>query len=175
MADIGIPRQLLAATGDDILLIDSDEVRHLLAARPVAGHKGTFGHLLVVAGSLGKSRGGGDDRRGRIAYRCRSGYRRLPGAGCKQVLAVKLTEAMTVPLPEVDGAFAASAFEQLPSLWSGKQALALGPGLGQTAALLPLPCDYPRCPLPLVLDADGFNALAGDMSRCCTGARRQRF
>lgn len=164
VADIGIPRQLLAATGDGHRLIDSDEVRHLLSPRPVAGHKGTFGHLLVVAGSVGKT--------GAAAMTAEGGLRIGAGlvtvacpAPVQEVLAVKLTEAMTVPLPAIDGAFAASAFDHLPSLWTGKTALALGPGLGQTGGAFALALQIIRgCPLPLVIDADGLNALAQDMS-----------
>jgi NAD(P)H-hydrate epimerase len=164
VADIGIPPQLLAETGEAHRLVDSDEVRHLLNPRPLSGHKGTFGHLLVIAGSVGKT--------GAAAMTAEGGLRIGAGlvsvacpAPVQEVLAVKLTEAMTVPLPAVDGAFAASAFDHLPGLWNGKTALALGPGLGQTGGAFALALQVIRhCPLPLVIDADGLNALAEDMA-----------
>lgn len=82
-------------------------------------------------------------------------------AAIHDLLAIKLTEAMTAPLSEVDGALSLQALEEIETLWTGKQALALGPGLGlaeETRALARRLVQ--SCPLPLVLDADGLNAVA---------------
>ena len=163
VVDIGIPAHLFAGCGDAHRLIDGAEVHHLLHPRPVAGHKGTFGHLLVLGGSIGKT--------GAATMTAEGGLRVGAGlvtvacpAPVQQVLAVKLTEAMTVPLPAVDGAFAASAFDSMPGLWAGKTALALGPGIGQTGGAFALARQVLRqCPLPLVVDADGLNALAEEV------------
>jgi NAD(P)H-hydrate epimerase len=161
VADIGIPRRLLEEEGDRQLFFDGDEARALLAPRPVAGHKGTFGHLLVIAGSVGKS--------GAAALAAEGGLR--AGAGlvtvaCPQaiqeVLAGKVTEAMTVPLPDRDGGLVSEGWQALQVLWGGKSAVALGPGLGQREETFVLARRVVReCPLPLVIDADGLNALAG--------------
>ncbi len=160
VVDIGIPVPLLAKSGDRHLLVDGAVAAPLLPARPATGHKGTFGHLLVVAGSTGKA--------GAAAMTAEGGLRSGAGlvtvaapASVQAALAVKLTEAMTEPLAEVDGALSLQALEPLRRLGDGKQALALGPGLGlaeETRALVRrLLCE---CPLPLVLDADGLNAVA---------------
>lgn len=156
IVDIGIPAPLLRKAGDAHLLIDADEAEELLPGRPVMGHKGTFGHLLVVAGSTGKTGAAAMTAEG--ALRIGSGLVTLAcPAAVQEVLAVKLTEAMTAPLSGESGDWAGD----VEALLQGKNALALGPGLGEQedirALVRHLVAD---CPLPLVLDADGLNAIA---------------
>ena len=163
VVDIGMPQVLLAQVPDALVFTDRQEAARLLPARPLAGHKGTFGHLLVVAGSTGKS--------GAAALTAEAGMRGGAGlvtlataAGERAILAAKLTEVMTAALPESDGGISLQAIDPLRELTAGTEALALGPGLGQapeTAALVRLLVT--ECPLPLVLDADGLNALAGHL------------
>lgn len=157
--DIGIPAALLAATGDDALLVDAAMAASLLPPRPVTGHKGTFGHLLVVAGAAGKT--------GAAALTAEGGMRIGSGlvtlacpASSQEILAVKLTEVMTTALAEVDGTLSLQALDQIRLLWSDKKALAIGPGIGQAEETSALVRRLVReCPLPLVIDADGLNAL----------------
>ncbi len=163
LVDIGIPAAWTEQVPEGVALVDAAAARRLLPARPVTGHKGTFGHLLVLAGSTGKS--------GAAALAAEGGLR--AGAGLvtvavprseQPVLAAKLTEAMTAPLAETGGAVGLAAWEGLEALWAGKQALALGPGLGtarETTALVRRLVE--QCPLPLVVDADGLNALEGHL------------
>jgi NAD(P)H-hydrate epimerase len=158
---IGIPGAVAAAAGDEFTLVDADEARALLPPRPADGHKGTFGHLLVLAGSLGKS--------GAAVMTATAGLRAGAGlvtlacpAGMQAVAATQLVEVMTAPLTEVDGAVSLQAMEELLALGDGKQALAVGPGLGtgdETGALVRRLLK--ESPLPAVVDADGLNALAG--------------
>ena len=158
--DIGIPATLMEEASADHLLIDADEAAKLLPARSATGHKGTFGHLLVAAGSVGKT--------GAAAMTAKGGLRAGSGlvtvacpAAVHEILAVKLTEAMTAPLPGVEGALSLQALGEIESLMEGKDALALGPGLGQTEEVRNLARRLVgSCPVPLVLDADGLNAIA---------------
>ena len=158
--DIGIPPWLAAETGDAHLLVDAAHAAALLPPRPATGHKGTFGHLLVLAGSVGKA--------GAAALTAAGGLRGGAGlvtVGCpasvQETLAIKLTEAMTEPLSETDGALGLQALEAIRSLWADKRAVALGPGLGLAAETKELVLHLVReCPHPLVLDADGLNAVA---------------
>jgi NAD(P)H-hydrate epimerase len=160
VVDIGIPAPLLAKAGDRHQLVDAAAATSLLPARPPTGHKGTFGHLLVVAGSTGKA--------GAAAMTAEGGLRSGAGlvtvacpASVQAALAIKLTEAMTEPLAEVDGAVSLQALAALQRLAEGKSALALGPGLGQHEETFALVRRLVReTPLPLVLDADGLNAIA---------------
>jgi len=158
--DIGIPSMLTAGFPFTHKLVDAAEAAPLLPPRPVTGHKGTFGHLLVVAGSTGKS--------GAAAMTAEGGLRIGAGlvtvacpASLNAALEVKLTEAMTVPLDEIDGALSLQCIELLRGLWDGKACVAVGPGLGrfeETAALVRHVVR--ESPIPLVIDADGLNAVA---------------
>jgi NAD(P)H-hydrate epimerase len=161
LVDIGMPRALQERVSDRLLLVDAAAAADLLPPRPVAGHKGTFGHLLVVAGSTGKSgaavlaaEGGLRSGTGLITVAC--------PAAVHDIMEVKLTEAMTAPLPDLDGALSLQSFDQILALTEGKRALALGPGLGTSPETVALVRRLVRTvELPLVLDADALNALAG--------------
>jgi NAD(P)H-hydrate epimerase len=160
---IGMPRCLTAAAPDDCLLIDAGEARSLLPPRPADGHKGTFGHLLVVAGSLGKS--------GAAVMTATAGLRAGAGlvtlacpADLQLVAAAHLVEVMTAPFTAVDGVISLQAMAELLELSAGKQAVALGPGLGTTEeAGATVRRFLKESPLPVVLDADGLSALAGHL------------
>ena len=160
VAEIGIPQALLDELAAGILL-DDKEVRDFLPARPAGGHKGTFGHLLLVAGSRGKS--GAAVLAAEAALRSGAGLVTVAApASLQTTLAIKLTEVMTAPLDEIDGALAGTALAQIAALWQDKKVLALGPGLGRSAATAALVRKIVAdCPLPLVLDADALFALAG--------------
>jgi NAD(P)H-hydrate epimerase len=160
---IGIPRSMVDVAPDDFLLVDGDEARRLLPSRPAAGHKGMFGHLLVVAGSLGKS--------GAALMTAEAGLRAGAGlvtlacpAEMQAIAAGHLVEVMTAPLTEFDGAISLQAMEELLALSDDKQAVAIGPGLGvgdETAALVRR--YLKETGLPVVVDADGLNALPGHL------------
>jgi len=87
-------------------------------------------------------------------------------ASLNDILEVKLTEAMTLPLPEAEGARALGrqAVAPLTDFLEGKSALALGPGLGTHPETREVVQALVRdCPLPMVIDADGLNCLAGHL------------
>jgi len=163
VAEIGIPAGLIArqqASGD---YLDEAAAARLLPARPRAGHKGSFGHLLVLAGSRGKS--------GAALLACEGGLRSGTGlvtlavpASLQDLFMGRLREAMSLPVNDSEGAVSAAAYEQLLSALACMDVLALGPGLGvvETTQLLVrrLVKDYAG---PLVVDADGLNALVGHL------------
>jgi NAD(P)H-hydrate epimerase len=129
--------------------------------RPREGHKGTFGHVLVVAGSLGKS--GAAMLTARAALRTGAGLTTL--ACPESVLRSgesKPAEIMTVPLPETpDHTLAANALDAI--LAAAKQAtvVAIGPGLSTHPETQSLIRELAaRLSIPMVIDADGLNALA---------------
>lgn len=159
--DIGIPSRLTEALS--LELAEAGDLAKLLPVRPFASHKGSFGHLVVLAGSVGKS--------GAAALACEAGLR--VGAGLvtaavaeslNDILEVKLTEAMSLPLPEALGARAIGrgALEPLKTFLTDKTALALGPGLGTHPETREVVRELVRTlPLPTVIDADGVNCLQG--------------
>jgi NAD(P)H-hydrate epimerase len=159
-ADISIPPALAEAV--KVELAEADDLRRLLPLRPFASHKGTYGHLVVLAGAEGKT--GAATLTAEGALRAGAG---LVTAACpaslNDILEVKLTEAMTLPLPEAAGAraFGRQSLEPLLEFMAGKSALALGPGIGTHPETQELVCQVVRrLPQPLVIDADGINCLS---------------
>ncbi|PLX74509.1 MAG: bifunctional ADP-dependent NAD(P)H-hydrate dehydratase/NAD(P)H-hydrate epimerase [Desulfuromonas sp.] len=165
VADIGIPKQLSDRLNIDHLFINAEAAQILLPARPARGHKGTFGHLLLLAGSTGKS--------GAAALAAEGGLR--AGAGlatlaCPEhlnpIFETKLTEVMTAPLPEVDGMISMQAIPDIEQLCADKSTLAIGPGLGTGREISSLVSHLVReCPLPMVIDADGLTALVDHLDQ----------
>lgn len=163
VVDIGIPPRVGDAVLAETWLVDAAEAASLLPDRPADGHKGSFGHLLVVAGSRGKS--------GAAAMAAESALRGGAGlvtlacpAAIQAVVAGQLFEVMTVPLPDQGGELSHQALPQLLDLEAGKQALALGPGLGLGEECLSTVRRLIEvCRLPMVIDADALTALAGRM------------
>lgn len=159
VAKIGMPACLMNTVETPYALVDEEQARLLLPVRPADGHKGTFGHVLVIGGSTGKSG---------AARLCATASLR---SGCglvtlatpltvQQQLAAALCEVMSVPLAEVDGGLALGSLDDITALWEGKAVVALGPGLGQHPQTRQLTQKIASaCPLPLVLDADALNAL----------------
>ena len=158
---IGIPRSAASKIDVGCLLIDSEEARRILPERKVDGHKGTFGHLLVLAGSMGKS--------GAAVMSAEAGLRGGSGLvtlacpkSVETIVASQLTEVMTSSLREYEGEISLQNLEELQKISEGKQGLALGPGLGtgdEVGALIRrIVQDFS---LPMVIDADGLNALSG--------------
>jgi len=142
------------------------EAAALLPARPVTGHKGTFGHVWIVAGSPGYS--GAAVLAGLGALRAGAG---LVTVACpetvRSVVAVALPEALTKGLPQgADGRLeraAARELEEALTRAGGRRALVVGPGLGatpETRSFLTELLQGPAGRLPIVLDADALNALA---------------
>jgi hydroxyethylthiazole kinase-like uncharacterized protein yjeF len=174
VADLGVPRAWL---GEGILtaLVEAADVRTALPPRPVDAHKGSYGHLLVVAGSVGRT--------GAAALACLGALRAGTGLvtcatpGSQQpVVAALLSEAMTEPLPETAArTLSMKAVERIGELASRMDAVALGPGIGldaeTQAAVRTLVRDVER---PMVVDADALTALAGRPG-VCRDAPASRF
>jgi ADP-dependent NAD(P)H-hydrate dehydratase len=133
-----------------------------LPPRPNDANKGLFGRALVVAGSRGMS--GAAILCGTGALRGGAGLVRVATpAGIQPLVAGGTPCYMTAALPEdVDGKLAPAAKDELTSLASASTAAAIGPGLGRSAALPDLLLAVlTQTTVPLVLDADALNALAG--------------
>ncbi|MBD1399774.1 NAD(P)H-hydrate dehydratase [Pelovirga terrestris] len=164
VVDIGIPA---TKRPTDLLpharMIDAAVARSLVPERPAFAHKGTFGHLLVVAGSPGKT--GAAALAGDAALRSGCGLVTVAvPASVHDILEVKLTEAMTVPLADRDGLLTMAAADRIVELAASSQALALGPGLSQSDGLRQLLRRLvTTLNLPLVIDADGLNLLVGQL------------
>ena len=135
-------------------------VRRSLPRRDPEGHKGTFGKVLCVCGSVGYT--GAPIFAGRGAVRTGSGlvFLAVPES-VWPVAAVKSDEAMPFPVPEAEGRLSLLAEEPIRRRAESCDAVLIGCGLGrgwQTDALVRNLLTIEK---PLVLDADGLNALSG--------------
>jgi ADP-dependent NAD(P)H-hydrate dehydratase / NAD(P)H-hydrate epimerase len=166
VVSIGSPPLLIEEIGRGALRwLEPQEFAHFPLVRPVDSHKGLYGHALVVAGSLGKS--GAAVMAGYAALRAGAGLVTVatPDVVLPNVASAH-PELMTEPLaatPQGTAAMQNLAQQRFERLEEGKNVLALGPGLG----LQPETQDFIRkvvtqTELPVVLDADGLNAFAGN-------------
>lgn len=157
---IGIPDEAVGAVGSELDWFDAAAARDLLPRRPAASHKGSYGHLLALAGSRGKS--GAAVLLARGALRCGVGLVTVAApASAQRPIAVQQAEVMTEALPETSaGGLARGAVAPALELASGRDALALGPGLGTEEETREFVREvYSGSSVPLVLDADGLNAM----------------
>lgn len=132
----------------------------LLQKRQPNANKGDYGHVAVVAGSQGMC--GAPALVARAAQRTGAGLVTvLAPQSAQQILAAKLDEQMTLALPQADGAVSEAAFELIADFAQKATVLCVGPGLttrpGAVALVLRIIAEIDK---PLVLDADGLNALA---------------
>jgi ADP-dependent NAD(P)H-hydrate dehydratase / NAD(P)H-hydrate epimerase len=155
---IGSPPELFERDDSIFLsLVEPAMFRRLLGPRAKDGHKGSFGHVLVVAGSRGKS--GAAAMAGMAALRVGAGLATVASAASAiPVIASQAPELMTAPLEENDAGVISAAVDLRP-LAEGKTVLAMGPGLGRHSDIDALVSRAVReFSHPMVLDADALFA-----------------
>lgn len=161
--DIGIPPIITGRISTKQNLLDDKTVSSYLRPRAEDAHKGTAGHLFIIAGSPGKT--------GAAAMTAMAAMR--SGAGLVTVGVPKslnpamepmILEAMTSPLPEnTEGFLSESSFDAIMHHLEGKKCLAVGPGLGTDSSTKKLIIKIlSSSHLPVVVDADALNLLAGE-------------
>lgn len=167
VADIGFSKESLMGCGWDGMILEPEDLRLLPVRRP-DGNKGTFGKVLLIAGSEGMC--GAAYLTALAAYRCGAGLVRiLTVPANRPVLQGLLPEAIvtTYDPRSADrageaGPEAGSAFSQLiESQCEWADVIAMGPGLGQEPYVETLvETVLAHAYVPLVLDADGLNTVA---------------
>ena len=166
---IGLPDEVSASADSNLPTewMTPESARALIPARPLTSHKGTFGHLLIVAGS--RNFVGAASLAARGAHRAGAGLVTLAAPeSVYRLAASRLTETIHLPLPEdADGRIDPSAADVIRERIHNYSALAVGCGLGWSSGattmidrLLLAGEDPPS--LPMVVDADGLN----NLSRC---------
>jgi ADP-dependent NAD(P)H-hydrate dehydratase / NAD(P)H-hydrate epimerase len=165
LVDISLPQSLVDAERIPYHLILFEDISGLIIERGANTHKGNFGHLLVLAGSPGKT--------GAAALTCDAAMRVGTGLvtlgiarSLNPVMEVKLTEAMTEPLPEEEPGFLGiKSWEVIKDIVAGKTAVAIGPGISTrkgTSELVSRILEVTS--IPAVVDADGITCLYGNLS-----------
>jgi hydroxyethylthiazole kinase-like uncharacterized protein yjeF len=170
VVDIGVPACAVSDKEFAAELLEPGMMTCWLQHRPRWGHKGTYGHLLVVAGSPGKT--GAAVLCGEASLRSGVGLVTVASPPeAMRAMEAKTREVMLAPLvpgPAVDASD--EVFRHVHQLLAGKAAVAIGPGIprgpGMQAFIGRL---VQESTVPLVVDADGLNELAG-VPDCCMEA-----
>lgn len=167
MIDIGIAADAVAQVDPHTKLLSIDAMRALIQPRRPETHKGSFGHLFVLAGARGKS--GAALLATSAGLRVGTGLVTLGGPrSLLPIFASSLLEAMTLPLPErSDGSLRMTpkALVQILNILQDRTAITFGPGIGVSADTI----KFTRWLLkhaqqPLLIDADGLNCVATDLN-----------
>jgi len=163
VVDISTPPFLLDRPELKLELVDRERMVPYFKKRPRSSHKGSYGHLLVIAGSFGKT--GAAAMAGKAALKMGAGLVTVATAASGlPAVARSMMELMTEPLEETPAkSIAKEALPRVVELLEGKSGLVLGPGLTthpSTTEFVRLL--IPRIKVPAVIDADGLNIIASD-------------
>ena len=165
IADIGIPAQVIdELEGPWLSILTRERVRELVQGRAPDAHKGDFGRVLIVAGSVGKTGAAHLAALGAL----KSGAGLVTVATPRSalpIIAAMAPEYMTEPLDETPaGTVDFAALERVLELKA--DVIAVGPGLGNAPGTVAFVHGLvERAGVPLVLDADALNAFAEDPDR----------
>ena len=170
IADIGIPSEIIEALdGDHTTFLSREALRPTVSPRPADSHKGDYGRVLIVAGSMGKT--------GAAVLAAQGALR--SGAGlvtiacperCLPIVASQGLEFMTIALPEVaEGGLAPTAVERV--LEADADVMVIGPGLGRDRSTQEVVrALVERSGVPMIIDADALFAFSGSDSPWLTGS-----
>ncbi len=162
---IGTPDSLCESADEFRLRLTTPaDIAPLFRPRPRDSNKGKYGHVLVVAGSATKP--GAAAMAGLAAYRAGAGLVTVASAkSAISSISAYAPELMTEPLPETeDGAIGKQALGVILQLLEKKTVLAIGPGITTASETRELVHRlYTDVKLPMVVDADALNALAGHL------------
>ncbi len=151
--------------------LDHDSVLQILPDRKPQSHKGDYGRILLLCGSVGYT--GAPALAAMGALRSGAGlvYVGVPES-IYPIEAIKLTEPIVFPLPENDGKFSADAIDAVAQMMTKMDAVLIGPGLGSSEGTFEV-TKYilENFPGPVILDADGINVMSAhkDIVRSRTG------
>ncbi|MEK9628560.1 MAG: NAD(P)H-hydrate dehydratase [Nitrospinota bacterium] len=162
LLDIGIPEN----HGQEIKVhqLEEEDIKNIFQPRKQDSHKGDYGHVLVLAGSTGKTGAAGLTALAALRSGCGLCTLALPES-CQKTFELHPMEVMTVPLQETSsGTLSIEAKNSILKLLEGKSAVAMGPGLSTDPETVRLIGEIlPLIQCPLILDADAINALENNL------------
>ncbi len=164
VADIGTPGIIYQHKDFDTHLVESEDIALLLPWRSQTAHKYEVGSVFVIAGSTGLT--GAAAMASEATLRAGAGIVKLGiPASLNAIVETKLTEVMTVPLPEtINGTHGIAGYEDIMKGFSKANAGIIGPGLGRNGQTLALVRKViTSTPVPMVIDADALYALGGHL------------
>lgn len=165
--DIGIPPEVIARARIQTDLLTADSVHAWLnkLARSKRAHKGNHGHLLILAGSIGKTGAAILSAKGALRSGCGLVTLGAP-KNLNLIYETCLTEAMTMVLPHSENILTSHDIGLIIDNLKGKDCLVIGPGIGVDPQTTELVLElYHRVSQPIVIDADGLNILAENKDR----------
>lgn len=160
VVDISTPRQIIEDFDADFYSIETKDIH--LKKRALTSHKGSFGHLAIIGGSLGKS--------GAVMMSSMAALR--TGAGLVSAVIPKsincafesnILEAMSYPVEEKNGFISKNAKENIINFVKDKDVIALGMGLGVTADTQYITEEVLKLDKPVLIDADGINCISKNL------------
>ncbi|MEK7286190.1 MAG: NAD(P)H-hydrate dehydratase [Nitrospirota bacterium] len=162
--DIGFPKQLIDHVDIKVELVGPGDLVGFPKSRPIDANKNAFGHLLMIAGSRGKT--GAAAMASLAALRVGTGLVTTALPHASDLIASIVMEVMTIPLSETqEGTLSLKSEGDILEASSGKSAIAIGPGLSQHPESVHLILNLiANIEAPMVIDADAINALASDLS-----------
>jgi NAD(P)H-hydrate epimerase len=174
VADIGISEATVARASAGMSLLEASDASAVFSRRSRGAHKGDFGHLLVIAGSPGKTGAAVLAAHGALAAGAGLVTIATAASALPSVVAAARPEIMTEGVTTTSvGPLDRPAAARALALAQSRDAVVLGPGLGADPATQAFILEVIReCPVPLIVDADGLNALTGDIRSFFT--RRDR-
>ena len=141
-------------------LLDHKQVLSILPDRDAWAHKGDFGRILLLCGSRGYTGAAALAAMGALRSGAGLVYLCVPES-IYAIEAVKLTEAIVLPMPDKNGMYSAAAVDAVKELLPRMDAVLIGPGMGQSEGTLAvLECVLSGVVGPVVVDADGINLLS---------------
>ncbi len=162
--NIGFDSRILQSEDLKVDLIQKDIISGMITPRQKYSHKGDYGHVLIIAGSKGKT--GAALLSAKACLRSGAGLVTLGvPESLIDIIQGRITEEMTLPLEDSGkGTLSSNAIDEILSFASGKiDAIAVGPGIGVTDDTQKLIAKLIKnSPVPLVIDADGINSLSAN-------------
>jgi ADP-dependent NAD(P)H-hydrate dehydratase / NAD(P)H-hydrate epimerase len=167
VADIGIPEKVtrICCDSEGTYLVRWFDAMPFATPRPMDAHKGSYGHVAIVAGSVGMT--GAATLAAEGALRIGAGLVTcLVPESLNDIMEVKLTEAMTIPVPEGKArAFGMASLNRVLEIISARDAAVIGPGFGRDEDTimftLKLIRKLNKC---AIIDADALYAVSRDLS-----------
>ena len=159
--DIGFPGELLTGSELNVSLVGRVDVLPLVPERRNYSHKGIYGHVLVVAGSRGKT--GAALMTAQACMRSGAGLVTIGvPEGLASIFQSAVTEEMVLLLPDTgDGTLSEKSLSPMTRFLEEKaDVVAIGPGIGTTPATIKIVTALvKKSPVPMVVDADGLNSM----------------
>ena len=141
-------------------ILDHKQVLSILPDRDAWAHKGDFGRFLLLCGSRGYTGAAALAAMGALRSGAGLVYLCVPES-IYAIEAIKLTEAIVLPMPDEAGMYSVAAVDTVKELLPRMDAVLIGPGMGQSEGTLAvLECVLSGFAGPVVVDADGINLLS---------------